>query len=169
MGKNPLYNYCETLVFLKILLTVIFQSLLITAFKGNNMKSIKKYLLIVTASIAILSVCGLYLNIEYYLAHLIDATETKMVFFNLLEVIFTVYLLFAFSYKCLTYTEKSCIIILSLFIALTNCYYFVLDLGWLYNFISVVFWLSYNIIKVIYSIGIVIYISKSQNNSELTT
>jgi len=151
----------ESVLFLKVFLTIIFQSLLVTAFKGKHMqKNIKKYVLIVTAAIAVLNLYGLYQNIEYYIAHSYDPVAFKMVFINFLEVVFTIYLLYAFSYKTLSYTEKTCIIVLSLLTSIVNTYYFVLDLTWQYDILSILFWLFSNIVMVVFSIGIIIYISK---------
>ncbi|MCF6766468.1 hypothetical protein L3V82_11850 [Thiotrichales bacterium 19S3-7] len=122
----------------------------------------KKFLICFAIIMAMLNTYALYSNILYYIANPHDAVETGMLFFNVIEQTYCIYIFFLFRAIRVNLFDKLVIYSIGAVSIILNLYYLLLDYQWTYIFSSVVFWMIYNTSMILFSLTLFHYIYKTK-------
>ncbi len=131
---------------IRAILTIFINGLIITVMnRSQDAAKYFSYLSVLALLMTIFNTYALYDNIKYYIHHPQDVIEMGMLFFNLIELIYSIYLIFLFRQENVTGLDKCIVFTLSTLSIVINFYYFILDLNWEYQLAGVIFWIIYNL------------------------
>ncbi|MCF6777348.1 hypothetical protein L3V83_12325 [Thiotrichales bacterium 19X7-9] len=123
----------------------------------------KKFLICFAIIMAVFNTYALYSNILYYIANPHDLVETGMLLFNVVEQTYCIYIFFLFRALRINLFDKLVIYSVGIISIVLNFYYLLLDYQWDYNFSSVVFWMIYNTLMILFSLTLFHFIYKNKN------
>ncbi|MCF6767607.1 hypothetical protein L3V86_04430 [Thiotrichales bacterium 19S11-10] len=120
----------------------------------------KNALVLFAVLMAFLNAYALYRNITYYIQSPNDLIGAGMVLFSVVEQTYCIYIFFLFKALNINLFDKLILYTLGVISIILNFYYLILDYQWDADFSLVAFWMSYNILMIVFSLTLFHFLYK---------